>query len=53
LEEARPGLKLLYMSGYSGDVIAREGVESGMVAYLPKPFAPADLAAKVREVLTA
>jgi two-component system, cell cycle sensor histidine kinase and response regulator CckA len=53
LEQARPGLKLLYMSGYSGDLIAREGVEAGTVAYLAKPFAPSELAAKVREVLSA
>jgi len=52
LEQARPGLKLLYMSGYSGDLIAREGVEAGTVAYLAKPFAAGELAAKVREVLT-
>jgi PAS domain S-box-containing protein len=53
LEEARPGLRLLYMSGYSGDLIEREGVQGGTLAYLAKPFAPADLAAKVREVLAA
>jgi PAS domain S-box-containing protein len=49
LEQRRPGIHVLYMSGYSGDVLARDGV----VAYLPKPFAPAKLAGKVREVLGA
>jgi PAS domain S-box-containing protein len=47
LERERPGIHVLYMSGYSGDVLARDGV----VAYLPKPFAPLELAVKVREVL--
>jgi CheY-like chemotaxis protein len=51
LQAARPGLKVLYTSGYSSDVIARQGVLNPGVAYLPKPFAPLDLAAKVREVL--
>jgi PAS domain S-box-containing protein len=47
----RPRLKVLYMSGYAADVIATQGVLEPGMAYLHKPFAPADLAAKVREVL--
>jgi hypothetical protein len=51
LVEERPGLKVLYTSGYSADVIALHGsLEPGM-EYLPKPFGAAQLAAKVREVL--
>ncbi len=47
----RPGLKVLYTSGYTADVIARQGsLEPGM-EFLPKPFGAAQLAAKVREVL--
>jgi CheY-like chemotaxis protein len=53
LAKERPGLKVLYTSGYAADVIALEGsLEPGM-AYLPKPFGAAQLAAKVREVLGA
>ena len=53
LANERPGLKVLYTSGYAADVIALEGsLEPGM-AYLPKPFGAAQLAAKVREVLGA
>lgn len=51
LQTSRPGLKVLYTSGYSSDVIARQGMLDPGVAYLAKPFAPADLAGKVREVL--
>jgi PAS domain S-box-containing protein len=51
LAKERPGLKVLYTSGYAADVIALQGsLEPGM-AYLPKPFGAAQLAAKVREVL--
>ncbi len=51
LVEERPGLKVLYTSGYTADVIALHGsLEPGM-EYLPKPFGAAQLSAKVREVL--
>jgi CheY-like chemotaxis protein len=51
LTALRPEMKVLYISGYSGEVIAHRGVLDASVAYLPKPFSPAILAAKVREVL--
>jgi CheY-like chemotaxis protein len=51
LTELRPEMKVLYISGYSGEVIAHRGVLDASVAYLPKPFTPSSLAAKVREVL--
>jgi CheY-like chemotaxis protein len=51
LQSVRPKLKVLYTSGYTADVIAHEGVLDDGVSYLPKPFAPADLATKVRGVL--
>jgi PAS domain S-box-containing protein len=51
LAPIRPELKVLYISGYSGEVIAHRGVLDAGVAYLGKPFTPASLAAKVREVL--
>jgi CheY-like chemotaxis protein len=53
LAALRPGLKVLYMSGYSGEVIAHHGVLEAGVAYLPKPFTPDALSAKVREMLGA
>ena len=49
----RPGIKVLYMSGYTDDVlIQRHGFEETS-AFLQKPFSQASLAAKVREVLDA
>jgi PAS domain S-box-containing protein len=49
----RPSLKTLYTSGYTANAIAHEGVLDAGVAYLPKPFSRAQLAAKVRDVLGA
>ena len=46
----RPDIKVLFMSGHTQDVILKEGVKAG-TPFLQKPFAPADLAHKVREVL--
>jgi PAS domain S-box-containing protein len=48
----RPSLKTLYTSGYTANAIVHEGVLDPGVAYLSKPFSPAQLAAKVREVLS-
>jgi PAS domain S-box-containing protein len=49
----RPNMKVLYMSGYTDDTIVRSGVLEGTKAFLQKPFTPATLARKVREVLDA
>ena len=46
-----PNLKVLFTSGYPADVIAHRGVLDPGVAFLPKPFSPDELAAKVRDVL--
>ena len=51
LRSRAPGLKCLYMSGYTADVIAHRGVLEEGVSFIAKPFSLATLAAKVREVL--
>jgi two-component system, cell cycle sensor histidine kinase and response regulator CckA len=48
-----PGIRVLYMSGYTDGVIAHHGVLEAGVAYLQKPFTADFLARKVREVLDA
>jgi CheY-like chemotaxis protein len=46
-----PGLKVLYMSGHTERAISKRGIRRKEVAFLRKPFTPAELTAKVREVL--
>jgi len=47
----KPGMKCLYMSGYTADVIARQGILDKGIQFIPKPFSLRDLSAKVREAL--
>jgi two-component system, cell cycle sensor histidine kinase and response regulator CckA len=48
-----PDPRVLFMSGYTDDAIARHGVLEPGIAFLQKPFTPFSLAQKVREVLDA
>ncbi len=49
----RPDIRVVYMSGYTGNVIAQREVLDSGVAYISKPFSPRALGAKLREALTA
>ncbi len=46
-----PAIQVLYMSGYTEDVIAHQGVMDPGVDFIQKPFSARDLVAKVREIL--
>jgi YesN/AraC family two-component response regulator len=46
----KPGVKVLFMSGYTSDVIAQRGVLDEGVQFLSKPFKRDALARKVRQV---
>jgi PAS domain S-box-containing protein len=48
-----PHLRVLYMSGYTDDIITSGGILEPGLAFLQKPFTPATLAQKVRDVLDA
>ena len=47
----KPGIKVLFISGYTADAVVRHGVMESEIAFLQKPFTPTTLAQKVREVL--
>ena len=47
----RPGIRVLYMSGYPGDAVVQHGALPHGSSFLQKPFSPDGLARKVRDVL--
>jgi hypothetical protein len=47
----RPYARVLFMSGYAGDDLARHGVADDTAQLIPKPFTPDLLGRRVREVL--
>ena len=49
--KTHPGTRVLYISGYAEEDISNEGTLEKRVPFLKKPFTPATLAKKVREVL--
>lgn len=53
LQEVRPGLRVIFVSGYSDDAIERHGVLAPDSVFLQKPVRPDDLARVVREILDA
>jgi CheY-like chemotaxis protein len=52
IQLARPGIKVLFMSGYTSDVIFEKGVDKGQANFIQKPFDIKALAVKIRETLS-
>ena len=52
MSELYPGIRVLYMSGYTDEDISRWGLQPG-IAFIHKPFSAEELATAVREVLEA
>jgi signal transduction histidine kinase len=53
LAHERPGLPLLFMSGFTDEEVIRRGLLAAGRPFLQKPFAPGELAREVRRVLDA
>ncbi|NTW67174.1 MAG: DUF3365 domain-containing protein [Nitrospirae bacterium] len=51
IREIRPGIKALFMSGYSADMVSNEGILEKGISFISKPVSPTELLLKVREVL--
>ena len=51
LSQAQPSLKVLFMSGYTDNLIVRDGVLDPGIHFIEKPFSPEALAHKIRSVL--
>jgi two-component system cell cycle sensor histidine kinase/response regulator CckA len=51
LKATYPDLKILFTSGYTDDAISHHGVLEKGVEFLPKPYTPAGLARRVRQIL--
>jgi DNA-binding response OmpR family regulator len=47
----KPGIKALFISGYTADIIHSKGVYEENLHFLAKPIMPDDLVAKVRAML--
>ncbi len=51
LEQERPGLQTLYVSGYSEGTVAHDAIVNKEIHFLQKPFAPGALAQRVRQLI--
>jgi CheY-like chemotaxis protein len=51
MADVRPGIRTLFVSGYTSDVIAHHGVLEKTVDFLEKPYSRRQLLCKIREIL--
>jgi FixJ family two-component response regulator len=51
LKRIEPATKIVFMSGYTGDIILDKGVKGETIDFISKPLTPHGLLAKLREVL--
>jgi two-component system cell cycle sensor histidine kinase/response regulator CckA len=51
LQRSRPGIKILFMSGYSEEAVLLQGMQIPGAHFLQKPFTPEELGMRVREIL--
>jgi len=51
IRRLRPDVKVLFTSGYTGDVVLNKGINDEAINYISKPLTPNELLRKVREVV--
>ena len=51
ISAVKPGIKCLYMSGYTADIFANHGILEEGIQFISKPFSLTDLADTIREIL--
>jgi two-component system cell cycle sensor histidine kinase/response regulator CckA len=51
IHQDRPDLPVVYMSGYTGDIVARRGLLEPGIPFLEKPLSPSALARTMQQVL--
>ncbi len=51
IKAVRPDIKVIFMSGYTADVVLQPGVRAQDVHFIQKPFSMDNLARKIREVI--
>jgi PAS domain S-box-containing protein len=51
IRKVRADMKVMFMSGYSPDLLQRDGIIEQGMNFFPKPISPGDLARRVREIL--
>jgi CheY-like chemotaxis protein len=52
IQQQRPAIKVLFMSGYTDDLVLAHGVAQGNAAFIEKPFAAPKLLGRIRKVLS-
>jgi CheY-like chemotaxis protein len=52
LAAKKPGIKVLFTSGYPADEVIRRGIADASSLFIEKPYVPDDLARKLREIFT-
>ena len=51
IRKIRPDVKTLFVSGYSADIVTKQGIEEEGLDFILKPVSPRDLLKKIREIL--
>ena len=51
IKRKRPSMDVLFVSGYTENVVFKDGVTPPSIAYLPKPYTPTQLGRRIREIL--